>query len=335
MKRRKFINQLGVGVVASVMPSTLLSFTPATRGLSKKITFGIVTDVHKDLMPDADQRLEAFVNKATKKNVDFIIQMGDFCFGDNKNKDFMKVWEAFNGPKYHILGNHDMDKNSKEEVMEFWGMHKNYYSFDLGGYHFVVLDANFLYQDGKFIDYKHANFYVNSNLRAYINDQQIEWFKSDLESTQLPTIVFSHQSLWHDVGNRQVLQHIMEKNKQKVICALNGHDHTDFHFHKNSIDYIGINSMSYKWVSGKFESTERFPKELYKEYGNLHHIAGYQDPLYAFVTLKPNGIMKVDGVKSNWMSPSPYDMGMVSDNQDVPFSAEISDYKIKFKTDRI
>ncbi len=106
MKRRKFINQLGIGVTAAMVPSTILSFTPSIRGenTSKKLKFGIVSDVHKDLMPDADNRLEKFIRQAQKRNVDFIIQMGDFCFGETKNKEFLNIWESYKGPKYHVLG---------------------------------------------------------------------------------------------------------------------------------------------------------------------------------------------------------------------------------------
>jgi len=332
MKRRKFIHQMALGATATVIPSTLVSFTPGTLSEknSKSLTFGVVSDVHKDLIPDANQRLETFIDQAQERNVDFIIQMGDFCFGDTKNKDFLEIWETYKGPKYHVLGNHDMDRNTKEEMLDFWGMPKTYYSYDAGGYHFVVLDANFLYQDKKYIDYKHANFYVDSKIRTYINEEQIEWFKADLEATNLPTVVFCHQSLWHGVKNRLNLQKIMETHKEKVICSLNGHSHTDYHFKQNDIDYIGINSMSYQWVSGKYKSTERFSKELYKEYGNLEHIAAYKESLYAFATLDPKGTMKIEGVKSDWVSPSPYKMGMPKSIDGMVYSAEISDYIIKF-----
>ncbi|MDO5980056.1 metallophosphoesterase family protein [Flavivirga spongiicola] len=331
MKRRKFISQISAGMAATMLPSTLLSFTPGISSDKKteKLSFGIVSDVHKDLMPDADQRLETFIDEAQKRKVDFIIQMGDFCFGETKNKAFLKIWETFEGTKYHILGNHDMDRQSKQEIMNFWGMPKAYYSYDLGGYHFIVLDANFLFQDGKFIDYERANFYVDSKFRTYIDNEQIEWFKADLEATRLPTIVFSHQSLWHSVNNRLILQRIIEKQKEKVISCISGHSHIDFHHQKNDINYIGINSMSYQW-SQNYTTTERFPKELYKQYGNLHHIAGYKDPLYAFATLKPKGTMKIEGVKSEWMPPSPYDLGMPRKKEGEINSPQISNYQVNY-----
>lgn len=330
MKRRKFIQQAGIGLVSTLTPSTLLSFSPSIVAENlKKITFGIVADVHKDLIPDADKRLETFINQAQKRNVDFIIQMGDFCFAETKNKGFMNIWESFKGPKHHILGNHDMDKNTKEEMLDFWNMPKTYYSYDFEDFHFVVLDANFLFQDGKYIDYKHANFYVDSKIRTYIDEEQIEWFKADLKATKLPTIVLSHQSLWHSVKNRSVIQKIIESENEKVICCLSGHSHIDFHYQKNMINYIGINSMSYQW-SDKYTTTDRFPKELYKEYGNLHHIAAYKDPLYAFATIDPKGNFEIEGVKSEWMPPSPYDLGMPLNTDGAPNSPVISDYALNF-----
>ena len=330
------MNRLGMGTAVSFLPQTLLSFNPRTPFLnanSKALRFGIMADVHKDLMPDADKRLEKFISKAIDEKVDFIIQMGDFCMADTKNKDFLGIWETFKGPKYHVLGNHDMDKHSKEQMLDFWGMPKTYYSYDFNGYHFIVLDANFLYQDGKFINYEKANFYVDSSLRTYVDDVQIEWFNADLEATKLPTIVLSHQSLWHyqwGVKNRLVLQKIMEANKDKVICCMNGHNHLDFHHHQNGIDYIEINSMSYQWTGDKYKNSDRYPKKFYEQYKQLPNIAPYKDSLYAFATIDPIGEMIIEGVKSEWLAPSPYDIGMPKGVYGSEYSAEMSDYNLNF-----
>ena len=153
MDRRKFVHQLSAGSLLASLLITSLSFkaNAASKKNAQTLRFGLVADVHKDLIPDANQRLEEFIDKAISREVDMLIQLGDFCMGDDKNKDFMGIWETFKGPKYHVLGNHDMDRNSKQEMLDFWGMPKTYYSYDLKGIHFITLDANFLYQDGKFI----------------------------------------------------------------------------------------------------------------------------------------------------------------------------------------
>lgn len=335
MKRRQFINRVGIGATAAVMPTTMLSFTPSIviGDTSKKLRFGIVADVHKDLMPDANDRLEQFIAQAIESEVDFIIQLGDFCMAEAKNKDFLDIWETYKGPKYHVLGNHDMDKHSKTQMLDFWGMPKTYYSYDVDGFHFIVLDANFLYEDGRFIDYKKANFYVDSSLRTFINDEQIAWFKADLEATELPTIVFSHQSLWHyqwGVKNRLTLQKIMEAHKEKVVCCMNGHNHIDYHHQQNGIDYIEINSMSYQWMEDKYKNTDRYPKEMYASYKWLPNLATYKDPLYAFASIDPKGSMRIQGVQSEWVSPSPFDMGMPKGILGSEYSARISDYDLQF-----
>ena len=78
MLRRKFINKLGLGATAASLPTTMLSFKSLelSGNTSKKLKFGIVADVHKDLMPDANDRLEKFVTEAINRNVDFVIQLG-------------------------------------------------------------------------------------------------------------------------------------------------------------------------------------------------------------------------------------------------------------------
>jgi predicted MPP superfamily phosphohydrolase len=335
MDRRKFMNQLGVGSAATVLPSMMLSFSTSDSEShkTKPLVFGIVADVHKDLMPDADERLEKFISEAQRRKVDYIIQLGDFCMADNKNKDFMNIWQTFKGPKYHVLGNHDMDRNSKKEMLEFWGMPKTYYSYDFHGFHFIVLDANFLYKDGVFMDYEKSNFYVDSSYRTFIDHEQIAWLKADLEATTSPTVIFSHQSLWHyqwGVKNRLVIQKIMEGYKEKIICCMNGHNHIDFHHHQNGIDYLEINSMSYQWMEDKYKNTQRYPKAMYEQYKWLPNMATYRDPLYAFANVDPKGTMSLEGIKSQWVSPSPYAMGMPKSIYGNEYSPEISDYHIQF-----
>lgn len=335
MKRRKFLNKIGTSTLLAGLPFTSLSFKANATNKTKDqiLRFGLVADVHKDLIPDANQRLETFIDKSINQDVDMVIQLGDFCMADNKNKDFMSIWETFKGPKYHVLGNHDMDRNSKEEMLDFWGMPKTYYSYDIKGIHFIVLDANFLYQGGEFIDYKNANFYVDSSMRTFIDNEQIEWFEADLKASKLPTIVLSHQSLWHHhwgINNRLRIQEIMEAQAEKVICCFNGHNHIDFHRHLNGIDYIEINSMSYQWIGEKYTSLDRFPKEAYEKYPNLPHIAAYENPLFAFVTVDLSGRLIVEGVRSTWMKPSPYDLGMPEDLYGSKATPQISDYKVNF-----
>lgn len=318
------------------LPVTRIHFADRTPKLNEPeiLRFGIVADVHKDLVPDADFRLEQFVEAAQEREVDFIIQLGDFCMAESKNLDFLSIWRSFDGPRYHVLGNHDMDRHSKVEMLEYWEMPQTYYSFDVKGFHFVVLDANFLYQDGKFIDYNNSNFYVDARLRTFVNEEQIEWFRHDLQETKLPTIIFSHQSLWHyqsGIKNRLSIQKIMEAEPDKIICCMNGHDHQDFRHIQNGINYLEINSMSYQWMEDKYRCYDRYPRSLYEQYKWLPNLATYRDPLYAFATLFPEGKLLVDGVRSEWVLPSPFQVGVPKGIYGDEISPNISDYEIAFQ----
>ncbi len=332
MNRRSFIEKLAASTAWGLFSPMVLSFKPASIA-TEHLKFGIVADVHKDLMPDADERLSKFIESAKRREVDFILQLGDFCMGLEQNREFLSIWENFAGPRYHVLGNHDMDKNSKQEMLEFWSMPKTYYSWDVNGVHFIVLDANFLYQDGKYIAYDRANFYVDNRYRTFVDPDQIAWLHEDLLQTELPTIVFSHQSLWHyqwGIKNRLAIQKILEEHSSKIICCFNGHNHIDFHHRQNQIDYIEINSMSYQWMDDKYRSTDRFPAEYYQRYKSLPNIAPYRDPLYAFASLDPGGTLTIEGVRSQWMPPSPYDLGMPRGVYGSEFTPQMSDYLLEF-----
>ena len=331
--RRQFIKNAGTYSIALALPwSAPKNFTTADA----PVTFGLVADAHQDIMHDATERLEQFVQATIDQSTSFNIQLGDFCEPKAANRDFLKVWNGYKGPKFHVLGNHDMDSSTKEVTMDFWEMPGNYYSFDHGGYHFVVLDANFLNLEGAFVPYSKANFYINDDHRTWINPVQIEWLKSDLESTDLPTIVFSHQGLAHEafgVKNRRYVQMVLENANrqagfQKVIACFNGHNHVDSHRQINDIHYIDINSLSYQWLGEKYQCFTRYPETLYRERPVLSKIAPYQDPLYAFITLT-TGSLTITGIQSQYIGPSPEELGMPNGFYSIPYSAAISDRNIE------
>ena len=147
--RREFIVRLSTGLCA-------LALNGACKGgtASRRVRFGIISDVHQDLQPDAIRRLQAFVKAAQKQELDFIIQLGDLSHGDGLDK-IKAVWEQYPGKKYSVLGNHDMDHATKAIVTDALNMPGSYYSFDLSGVHFVILDLNHVRKDGKLLDYDH------------------------------------------------------------------------------------------------------------------------------------------------------------------------------------
>ncbi len=253
-------------------------------------------------------------------------QKGDvhfFAGNIEEAKAFVQLWNQYKGERYHVLGNHDMDKGTKEDIMKLWGMKEKYYSFDKGDFHFVVLDCNYILKNGQYIDYAKSNYYIDQQNRDLINPEQIEWLKQDLEKTDKQTIIISHQAfdeIWDGwaVPNRLMVRKVIDdannrNDFQKVIACFCGHHHVDDHSYINKVHYFQMNSASYYYVGDGF--------------GSDGSRAAYKDPLYAFVTIDPSGQIVIEGKRSQFLSPTPSD----TKHPDAPrLSAGINNRKESF-----
>ncbi|MFV0506608.1 MAG: metallophosphoesterase family protein [Bacteroidales bacterium] len=331
ISRRNFIkNSVGAGIGIGLLPS-LMSCQP-----DPLFRFAVCADIHKDIMPDADKRLSTFVNVANSYNVDFVVQLGDFCYPEEKNKSFLNIWNSFAKTKYSALGMHDMDKHSKEEVVDYLGIPDTRYSFDWLGFTFIVLDSNF-YEDANGVshDYSVRNFMGQSNLNR-IPDIQAEWLKAQLTGTSNRCIVFSHYPLFnitdHDV-NASVRRIIEFENKRvgykKVVASFNGYNHADYTKIVNDIAYVSINSMSHIWAGARYSSRKRFSQLDNKNYPPLKYTMPYVFPLYAIVEIFEDKI-KLIGTRSEFMKPTPLDMGMHSREDGLPIRPIVSDMELLF-----
>lgn len=332
MKRRNFLECCMLTLVATAAGGAGLERAIVNAG---KLKFGIISDIHPDIMHDGERRLRAFLEAAVKNKVDFIIELGDFCFAKEANIPFRDLWDRFPGDKYHVLGNHDMDICTKEEYMEFVGMKSRYYSFDKGDFHFIVLDPNNLFVDGEYIPYKNGNFYVDTSQREHIDPEQLEWLKKDLAATGKRCILFSHQCLENTVQNRELVRGILEAENRrcgftKVAVAFSGHDHTNYTKEINGITYIQINSASNQWVGEKYACPERFSEEINKRKPALKYTVPYADPLYAFVTLSTDSL-KMKGRESTFVPPGPEAIGIPETLFPFPLVPYIQDFSLRFK----
>jgi 3',5'-cyclic AMP phosphodiesterase CpdA len=284
----------------------------------KPVTFGLIADLHHGLCPTAMDRIEVFMAEVERRSPAFILQLGDFCYGDAGSRECLGLWNQFSGSRYHVLGNHDMDRMSKRAVMDAWAMPKNYYSFDRGGFHIVVLDCNYLKLESGLVDYDRGNYFKHPSARAHVDPEQLAWLKADLDRTQLPTIVFSHQGLSPSGGaaNRDAVRRVMTtalraNGTRKVVACLCGHHHVDRLTPDDGLPQVWVNSASYHWVG--------------EQYGRM---ADYRDSLFAFVTLDPSGTIRLTGRTSEFVAPSPRDRGYPDWEKVQP---RISDQVIRFQ----
>lgn len=300
----------------------------------KEIRFAIASDFHAPDVPDGKARLESFIQTAKDEKVDFIIELGDFCRLDSASQSLREIWNGFEGDKYHVIGNHDMDQYTPEEYVEGMGMPNRYYSFDKGDFHFIVLDGNNLFDGKEYLHYANANYYVNPEMRAFIDPEQMEWLKHDLQETEKKCVLFSHQSIELFLNNGAAVRQILEtENKRagfkKVVLAFSGHNHSNYTKEINGITYMQINSASYVWIDQPSMTEKRYPQEVNDKYPLLKYSMTYDKPLYAIVTLS-NKDAVVKGTKANFVSPTPKELQMRDSIGIYPLVSIIEDVKISF-----
>jgi hypothetical protein len=265
-------------------------------------TIGLIADPHHGLAPDAAARLDAFMAAVHDRKPDLLLQMGDFCHPPRAVQSaaaFLRAFEAFRGPRYHVVGNHDLDlARSKREILDVWGAEKSFYSFDHGGFHFAVLDCNFVRNsNGKDVDWSQQHRY-----EGRVSADQVDWLKGDLDRTSLPTVIVSHQgfgpkSAGGVVPNGEEIRAVIAAaNKRqkgaKVVLCMHGHNHMDGATTVDGVHYLQINSASYLWVGEQFG-----------------RMAPYTDPLFAFMELDRAGSIRLVGRTSTFRKPTPAERG--------------------------
>ena len=254
---------------------------------SKLVSFGLMTDTHVCDKPDQAKtptvnataryftgglaKIEAFSKAMNDAGVAFVAELGDYTDNPADGKlpyeqrrsaaiRFVESAEAklslFSGPRYHVFGNHDTDQMSKADYqarITNTGVPAGatYYSFDHGGVHFVVLDAGFK-ADGS--AYSGAPSDPGSGYTwddANIPAAELEWLKTDLQGSRLPTIVLTHQFLnpaeqidplfdpKHSVKNATAIRSLLEKSG-RVLAVFAGHYHDGGYQQVNGIDYIAL-----------------------------------------------------------------------------------------------
>lgn len=205
------------------------------------------------------------IKKLEAQGVDFCIQMGDYATDRYNNTDyfteaqmietqrrwFNNMWTATSSggtPLYTVMGNHDFGNARKSEILSVWARPANlsvaYYSFDMKGFHFVVLDSQ---------DYDKGFGGPAQTSKFRISYLQKMWLIEDLESTSKPTFLFIHIPLsamftnsgYNSLRNGEEIRNLLE-NYPHVIACFEAHYHnkgtnTDapYHWRVGRVHYFG------------------------------------------------------------------------------------------------
>jgi UDP-2,3-diacylglucosamine pyrophosphatase LpxH len=159
---------------------------------------------------------------------------------DTLNKSVAK----FAGPIYQVLGNHDEASLNKSEWLAraVGSVKKNYYAFDAGPFHFIVMDGNYS-PDGK--DFGRIDPWVWNSVK--IPQSQIDWLSANLDSAgQKPTIVSIHENLSdateYSVSNAAAIRTVLQTHGN-VTHVLQGHRHEGGYVKVGGIHYYTHKAM--------------------------------------------------------------------------------------------
>ncbi len=270
--RRTALKILGTSCAAISLPSTVTAFHPKSV---KPIRLGVIADLHGGLASDAESRLDQFLNSVAEQKVDALVQLGDFAYPNKKHQRFSDKFNAAHENTIHVIGNHEFDFGlGRDDCFKAWGIESAYYQRDVGEIRILVLDGN----------EKNSPTYAGG-YHSYIGKQQQAWLAQQLEQTDRPVLILSHQPLAGQsaINNAVEIQQLLTNYRSKILLCINGHAHVDSLLQVDGVTYLHINSASYYWVGGK------------------KRMAYYQDPLYTTLTIDlANSAIHLEGKSTDW-----------------------------------
>lgn len=292
MTRRDFLN--GVGGACFVTMSRAVELPINDRKL-RSVKFGVITDLHHGLAPDALARFRTFVDTVkSRPGLDFAIQLGDFVYGTSESAPCIETWKEIEIPRFNVLGNHDMDKCDKDGAMRATGMNSRYGAHSIGGYRFVTLDLNHFKKRGTIEPYSKGNYFTDNATHNWADEEQLSWLDRELRTSSEPVILISHQPLgFREIDGSmpaeqiEVMKVVTEAKKANpegaVVLCMFGHLHVDRLEHHEGIPCLCVNSASYFWSEGMY---------------------AYKNPLFAFMELR-NGQLIVEGASGAFAKTPP------------------------------
>lgn len=227
-----------------------------TDNKSKDLLFGNATNI------DPIEFLNMTVQEIKSLKPAFVVVTGDIVAESDiqDTNRATKDFKAFNSsiqplilsgiPVYEVVGNHDVvGVNNKTANMnesgygkalflKTFGLKNTYYSFDLSGYHFLVIDPNN-------IDTK---WETNSKgLKFFINDTQLSWLTKNLSMAGGRSIVFIHEPT-QDLENSEEVRKVLRDGGTEMIFS--GHWHMNELVNASGVPEQISGALSAAWWQG-------------------------------------------------------------------------------------
>ncbi|MBT8078604.1 MAG: metallophosphoesterase [Gammaproteobacteria bacterium] len=278
----------GQFLAKSLLLSAVLAATPGVSDVfaadeesaQRKLKLVFFSDVHARTewgTPDAMARAAAAMN-AQEPNL--VIGGGDLITDgfqssaasvESRWDAYMAMHNALKGSVHSVIGNHDLvaaipedgtqpSDDPRSVFRERLGVDRTYYSFDINGYHVMLLDSMQIAGD-------------RTKYQGAIGAEQLAWIKSDLKSVprHQPIIIAMHIPLLTSfyqatqgatavapagrviVNNLDVLDLFRNHN---LLLVLQGHLHVSESIRWKHTTFITGGAVSGRWWRGPWHGTE-------------------------------------------------------------------------------
>jgi alkaline phosphatase len=297
LTRRAFTRNGMLCMLAGVIGPSLEAHAESAFTAKPAVRIGYFTDVHYADTEDRGARnyraslpkVTEAVDRLNREHISFTVHGGDLIdalptpdpaserrFLQGIDREFRRI----HADRHYVLGNHCIFSLTKPEYLDTVERKRSYYSFDKGGFHFVILDACYR-KDG--VDYGRCNFDWTD---TEVPPVEREWLAADLKSARHPTVVFAHQRLDKAVGDEETVhsapevREILERSG-KVLTVFMGHSHVN--------DYRTINGIHYCTLDAVIGGV------------------GAENNAYSVIEIYPGGDMKLNGFCKHAMNPMAQD----------------------------
>ena len=209
-----------------------------------------------------------------------------------------------------------------------------YYCFQQEGFRIVCLDSEYSFNPTTG-QYEHnkagsSGWPAGNTKGGSLGPEQLKWLEAvlmDAASQDIPCIVVAHDGFsglgWATTSPdaaaiRAIYRKANALNPGTVVMSINGHIHTNHQGWNEGVFYFDTNTVRNAWwqetAVNHYGDEHTFMYEEYDELGNLleTYARSYNtlsmgaktwfsaDPLSCVITVSTNGVVTVDGTKSDW-----------------------------------
>ncbi|CAH0346517.1 metallophosphoesterase [Bacillus sp. CECT 9360] len=251
------------GTSASAEPNEHKSKKPAFE-------FGLIPDIQycdcdasgTRFYRDSVSKLKDAAAILNQHKLSFTVQTGDIIDRNLESFDtILPIYNQVEGPKYHVLGNHDFPVTT-DKVVDILDMPNQYYDFAKKGWRFIVLDTNDLslyanapgsakYQQAEEM-YNQLKTSGTKNAQVWnggVGSDQMNWLHNVLQKSankEEKVVVIGHMPIYpaneHNAWNDAALMKELE-SAGNVVAYFNGHNHAGNYAEKNGIKYVNFQGM--------------------------------------------------------------------------------------------